>query len=301
LTPITKPKVVSKGISGTSHFNAVGEKTGDQQIADKVGGDKQTVGASGPFLRPPPRPKSMSTTHHFNAVNGGQEKKPVHKPIGGGGNGKISTTGHFDGVIGGKVNPSQLRPPTNGKAPGIAGADAIWVPTVQTMRDYVDYLIYVSNKYTFFKDLCKKHPLAEAQANFKKELLADAEKGLYSKYRPNHRVVIKNFVISVIDKVINHFTELYNDPGKTCSCFDILNKVPANHKAVVGKFSDVISNACPNVAGPVPNLSTEKPKQTLPILKTPNTPKLVGGKKKAGRVDFRASVEEIDVEIMSME
>jgi hypothetical protein len=292
-------KPTPKGISTGNHFNAVGGINGPNNGGNK----KPVVGPPTGEVAIPVNMKpvdNVSGRDHFGQVTKpvvpvlplkptpGGKPKPGVKPKPGGMFGKHGNTGHF-GALTGKI-PGQ-NPLLGGRQ---TPQHTVWVPTVATMRDYVDYLIYVSNKYTFFKDLCKKHSIIKAQADFKTDLLVDAEKGLYPRYTPKNRLAIKKFVVDAIDKILVQFTILYNDPGKTCSCFDILNrfeKLAKGQKDVVKKFSSVISDSCPNVipVRPVPRGPSRGAKTPLKI------------NKKAGRVDSHETVQEIDAEIMSME
>jgi hypothetical protein len=314
--------------SNTAHLRAVTPPVGKDLKTPVVG---SAVGIVGTITTKPKKTKSASNTVHFNSVGGvNGPRKPntgtIKIPIRPGhGNGRESSTNHFNGVKpGGKPgNPGKpLTPPAGGrfsglvptppprpggltpvistirhadavKTPGIVAHEEIWVPTVQTMRDYVDYLIYVSNKFTFFKDLCKKHSIAQAKTTFVTGLLTDAQIGLYPKYNLRDRPAIQRFITVALNKISEEFGKLYENPGMTCSCFDILKRVNGQ-PAVVKQFTDLISNTCPNTALVVRPVSPKKPLRK-PLVFNRN---LV---KKSGRVDTRTTVEEIDAEIMSME
>lgn len=120
----------------------------------------------------------------------------------------------------------------------------IWVPTVKTMRDWIDYMIYVSNHYTFFKDLCKKNSLSKAQYQLRVKLLSDASKGLYPRYRKDLVPRIKKFIEETLDKILSKFREVYKNPQNTCSCLDVVKKIKDPKEK--NRLKNIIYEVCEN-------------------------------------------------------
>jgi hypothetical protein len=210
----------------------------------------------------------VSTVNHHMAVQTGSGRPPAEGGIGSiqhansvqlrpgrgssSGSGSSSGRGSSSGSAG--PGPRVIIPGSGGISAGsVAGefvtgsGTVIWVPTVETMRDWADFLIYISNQYTFFKDLCIKHNnIANAQAAFKTSIMDAANKGLFPKYSFWNRMVIKIFTDLAVGEIITKFTELYNDPYNTCSCADILRIVPSSpvNDAAKAKLNKVMADTC---------------------------------------------------------
>lgn len=144
------------------------------------------------------------------------------------------------------------------------------------IHDWIDYMIYVSDSFTVFKDLCKYHTtIDKALKEYSKKLKYVFYKTILDPYRPQSTIqpngwkspngkswdcymkliqsrnkkvkhqkkALMKFYQRVVPEIILKFKKLYDNPSKTCSCWDILNKrsvTPFERHS----FSQIIQKSC---------------------------------------------------------
>jgi hypothetical protein len=125
-------------------------------------------------------------------------------------------------------------------------------------KDWIDFFIYISNQYTFFQDLCKKHTdINNALKEFKSKLYEDYKVLIRNNYSKNNQPTIDAFMIKSISDITSKFLEIYQDPNATCSCESILKRI--KEKEIRSNYEKTIKNTCPNEP-----IKPSKPKEIQP-------------------------------------